>query len=281
MTLVSALLASSLCIQIAFSQAQTARPVIAGPVAQESPESNGDDVTKLPADAHAPSMAEMAKAKEPAVTTPQEALDRLKTGNSHFFSGQSKHDRVSANTRRAQIMTQSPFAVVLGCADSRVPIELVFDQGLGDVFSIRVAGNIVDPATLGSIEYAVKHLNTKILVVMGHEGCGAVLAAVMPAHEQQKEPEHVQYLLKAITPSVKNLAKIRDKKARMREAVIANVRWQVAKLKQNPVVSSALASDQVHVVGAFYEISSGAVDFLETEEELAVDPAAGNAAAAL
>lgn len=238
------------------------------------------DVPPPPPDAHAPTMAEIARVKEPQVTTPQEALDRLKQGNSRFFSGDSNNDIITANARRAQIMTQSPFAVVLGCSDSRVPIEIVFNQSLGDVFSIRVAGNIVDPATLGSIEYAIKHLNSKILVIMGHEGCGAVTAATWPVQEQQKEPENVRYLLDAVSPSVQNLPKIRDKKARMREAVIANIRWQVAKVKQNPVVAAAIESNQIQVVGAFYDISSGAVDFLETVEELAVEPPAEEASAA-
>lgn len=229
-------------------------------------------VVPVPADAHAPSMAEIAKVKEPEVSTPQEALDRLKLGNAHFFSGQSSTDRSSVNVRRAQIMTQTPFAVVLGCSDSRVPIEIVFDQGLGAVFSIRVAGNIADAATLGSIEYAIRHLNAKILVVMGHEGCGAVSAAMLPAADQQKEPENVQYLLQAVSPSVQSIPKIRDKKARMREAVIANVRGQVALLRKNAVIASAIEAGTIQLVGAFYEISSGAVDFLETEEELAVTP---------
>lgn len=224
-------------------------------------------------------MAEVAKLKPPTVATPDEALNRLKAGNANFFSGQSSHDRISANARRAQIMTQAPFAVVLGCVDSRVPIEIIFDQALGDIFSIRVAGNIVDRATLGSIEYAVRHLDAKILVVLGHEGCGAVSTALLPAADRRKEPENVQYILEAVAPNVTAIPKIRDKKARMREAVIANVRGQVAKLKENPVVAHAIAENRMHLVGGFYEISSGAVDFLETEEELALTEPAGKAAA--
>ena len=180
------------------------------------------------------SMEEIAKLKEPVARTPQEAIRALKTGNSRFFSGKARRPELSANERRAQILQQTPFAVILGCSDSRVPIELVFDQGLGDIFSVRVAGQIVDPGTAGSFEYAVRHLKTKLLVIMGHEGCGAVKAAMLPPSDLKGEPENVQYLLGKITPSVNGLPRIRDSKAKMREAVIANIRKQVAMAKENP-----------------------------------------------
>ena len=177
---------------------------------------------------------------------------------------------MSANERRAQILQQTPFAVVLGCSDSRVPVELVYDQGLGDIFSVRVAGQVVEPGTSGSIEYAVRHLNTKLLVIMGHEGCGAVKAAMLDESERKAEPENVRYLLDRIVPAVADIPKIRDPKAKMREAVIANVRKQLALALQNPVVKAAVAKNELAVIGAFYEISSGQVDFLENEDELKV-----------
>ncbi|MBA2268981.1 MAG: carbonic anhydrase [Chthoniobacterales bacterium] len=214
------------------------------------------------------SMEEIAKLKEPAAKTPQEAIRALKSGNSRFFGGTARRPEMSANERRSQILQQTPFAVILGCSDSRVPIELVYDQGLGDIFAVRVAGQVVDPGTAGSFEYAVKHLKTKILVVMGHEGCGAVKAAMLPPADLKAEPENVRYLLAKITPSVAEITKIRDPKAKMREAVMANVRQQVALAKENPVVKAAIAKNELAVVGAFYEISSGQVDFLETDEEL-------------
>ncbi|CAN5223890.1 carbonic anhydrase [soil metagenome] len=217
------------------------------------------------------SMEEIAKLKEPAAKTPQEAVRALKMGNSRFFGGTARRPEMDANERRSQILGQTPFAVVLGCSDSRVPIELVYDQGLGDIFAVRVAGHVVDPGTIGSVEYAVKHLKTKVLVVMGHEGCGAVKAAMLPAADIKAEPENVRYLVGKIAPSVANIPAIRDSKARMREAVIANVRQQVALAKENPVIKEAVAKNQLAVVGAFYEISSGQVDFLETDEELRVN----------
>ena len=217
------------------------------------------------------SMEEIAKLKEPVAKTPQEAIRALKNGNSRFFGGTARRPEMSANERRAQILGQTPFAVVLGCSDSRVPTELVYDQGLGDIFSIRVAGQVVDPGTAGSFEYAVKHLKTKVLVIMGHEGCGAVQAAMLPEAQLKMEPENVRYLVEMIAPSVSAIPKIRDPKARMREAVMANVRKQVALAKENPVVKAAIAKNNLAVIGAFYEISSGQVDFLETDEELRLE----------
>lgn len=217
------------------------------------------------------SSEDAAKARGPRVTSPEEAVRTLKAGNARFFSGNAQRPELSANQRRAQIFTQTPFAAVLGCADSRVPTEIVYDQGLGDIFTTRVAGNVTEPSTLGSLEYAVKHLKPQVVVVMGHEGCGAVQAAMLPQEQRQKEPEHVRRLLEQIAPAVAKLPPIRDRKARNREAVIANVRLQVQRLRQNPVIAEAERLKKIVVIGAYYEVSSGAVDFLETPEDLRVD----------
>lgn len=218
-------------------------------------------------------MEEIARVRDPIATNPLDALRALKTGNGRFYGGVARRPEMSANERRAQILSQTPFAVVLGCSDSRVPTELVYDQGLGSIFSIRVAGNVIEPGTAGSIEYAVEHLKSHIVVVMGHEGCGAVKAAMLPVAQRNAEPANVRFLLDRIVPSVSNLPPIRDEKAKMREAVIANVRLQVYLLKQNPVIDKATKSGKITVVGAFYEIGSGAVDFLETPEELRLSAA--------
>ena len=211
-------------------------------------------------------MAEVARVKDPAANTPEEALRVLQEGNGRFYSGTPRNMAVSANERRAQIMAQTPFAVVLGCADSRVPVELIFDVGPGDIFSIRVAGNVVERSTLGSIEYAVENLKVHLVVVMGHEGCGAVAAAMSGADKSEATPENVCFLLERIMPAVCDLPHIRDVKARMREAVTCNVRYQVEQLLKNPVVAAAIARGQIQVTGAFYEIGSGAVDFLNEAE---------------
>lgn len=241
------------------------RPVL------EEPELSDLDLKLRAAIERGATIEEIAKLKDPKAKTPQEAIRLLKTGNSRFFGGTARRPEMSANERRAQILQQTPFAVVLGCSDSRVPIELVYDQGLGDIFSVRVAGQIIEPGTSGSIEYAVLHLKTKLLVIMGHEGCGAVKAALLPESERKDEPENVRFLLDAIAPSLKGLPEIRDQKAKMREAVIANVRQQVALANQNPVVKAAVAKNTLAVIGAFYEISSGQVDFLETDEDLRLE----------
>ncbi len=217
------------------------------------------------------SMKEAAQIKPPSVTTTAEAIRALKVGNARFFSGSRIPSDFSAVQRRAQILTQNPFAVVLGCSDSRVPTEIIYDQRAGDLFVIRVAGSIVESGSLGSIEYAIKHLKTRVVVVMGHEGCGAVQAAMTDEATRSLEAHHIQFLLNRILPAVNNLPKIRDSKARMREAVIANIRLQVHQLKQNSVIVEAIQNNQIAVIGAYYEISSGAVDFLETEFDLRLD----------
>lgn len=214
-------------------------------------------------------MEEIAQLIEPVAKTPAEAVRLLKAGNARFYSGQGVRDEISPLERRAHIIAQSPFAIVLSCADSRVPVELVFDQGFGQIFAIRVAGNVVAPSTLGSIEYAILHLKPHVLVVMGHEGCGAVHAAMTLSAEQLgAESANIQLLIERIGPSVRSIPALRDKKARMREAVNANVRQQVQHAKENPVVAAAVKRKQIAVIGAYYEISSGAVDFLETEDDL-------------
>jgi carbonic anhydrase len=215
------------------------------------------------------SMEDIAALRDPEICSPEEAIEALRAGNERFFSGSARRPEASAHERRAQIMSQTPFAVVLACSDSRVPVEVVFDQGLGDLFIVRVAGNVIEAATLGSIEYAVEHLKCQLLVVMGHEGCGAVKASMLPDAAVAGEPEHVRRLLESIRPAVQGMPTIRDDKARMREAVLHNVRLQVAHAAENPSVRRATEEGRMEVIGAYYEIGSGAVEFLVSEEELA------------
>jgi len=215
-------------------------------------------------------MEEISKLRDPVAKNPQEAIRALKTGNSRFFSGTARRPELSAAERRAQILAQTPFAVILSCSDSRVPTEIVFDQGLGNLFITRVAGNVVETGTLGSIEYGIEHLKTHVVVVLGHEGCGAVKAALLSPEERSRETESIQALLNSIVPAISKLPKIRDEKAKLREAVIANVRLQVQNLKKAKLIQEAIAKNKIAVIGAFYEITSGAVDFFETEEDLRV-----------
>lgn len=215
-------------------------------------------------------MEEMAGLRDPIAKSPEDAIRALKAGNSRFFSGAARRPELSAAERRSQILAQTPFAVVLSCSDSRVPTEIVFDQGLGTLFITRVAGNVIETGTLGSIEYGIGHLKSHVVVVLGHEGCGAVKAALLPPEERARETENIQALLNSIVPAVTKIPKIRDEKAKLREAVVANVRQQVQNLKKVKFVQDAIASGRIAVIGAFYEITSGAVDFFETDEELRV-----------
>lgn len=219
------------------------------------------------------SMEEIAQYREPVATTPAEAIRELKRGNSRFFSMKSTAQNLDPVERRAQAFAQTPFAVILGCSDSRVPVEFIFDQGPGNLFIIRVAGNVCGPNTLASVEYAVRHLKSHLVMVLGHESCGAVAAALQPKEVRDAETAMVRALLDRIAPGLDGLGKIRDKKARMREAVIMNVREQVYMLNKNPVVAEYVAAGKIAVVGGYYSISSGAVDIFESDEDLAVEPA--------
>ncbi len=209
------------------------------------------------------SMKEIALLKNSGAQTPEEALGSLKAGNARFYSDKPERVFADVNHRRAQIMTQTPFAVILGCSDSRVPVEIIFDQGPGDIFSVRVAGHVISPGALGSVQYALAYLKIHLVVVLGHEGCGAVAAAMPDAIVRGDEPSHVRFLLESIAPALTGLPHIHDAKARMREACVLNVMHQKKRLESDPFVAAAVASGRLQVVGAFYDIGSGAVDFLD------------------
>ena len=196
--------------------------------------------------------------------TPAEVLASLQRGNARFWMGVSQRPEANAFQRRALIMQQFPSVCILGCSDSRVPIEIVFDQGLGDIFVVRVAGNCLGDGVTASLEYAVHHLNVKCLVVMGHEGCGAVKAAGLPREQLEAEPVALREALLAMKEGIdeERLAHIHDARARDREAVVTNVVTQLRRLgKEHASVMEKICSRELLVTGAFYEISSGIVDF--------------------
>ncbi|HEY6011635.1 MAG TPA: carbonic anhydrase [Nitrospirota bacterium] len=188
-----------------------------------------------------------------------EALKQLLDSNQHCVTGKLvQHDIV---TRRSELVKgQHPSAVVLSCSDSRVPPELIFDQGLGDIFVVRVAGNVVDAVTLGSIEYAVEHLNTPLIIVMGHDKCGAVSAAV-----QGGAPEgNIGSIVAKIAPSV-NKAKAAGKKGDdlLDAAIIENVRSVTANLtKDSAIIKHLVEEKKVKIVPAKYNLVSGKVELL-------------------
>jgi len=195
--------------------------------------------------------------------TPKQVLEDLQRGNARFWMGNAKRPEKSAFERRALINKQFPHTAILACADSRVPVEIVFDQGLGDMFVVRVAGNAATETTCGSLLFSVNHLLVKVLVVMGHEGCGAVKAAGLPDEALAKEPEDLCNCLMHIKAGLDldRLKNIHDTRAHDREAVVSNVKQQVLALTQREDIMKKVNAGELIIIGAFYEISSGIVDF--------------------
>jgi carbonic anhydrase len=203
-----------------------------------------------------------AEAPEPPPRTAEEALARLKDGNRRFVEGKTRRAHESANWRKMLVAGQHPFVTLMCCSDSRVPPELVFDQGFGDLFVIRVAGNVIAADVLGSIQYAVRHLETRLLVVMGHEECGAVTAAVESHDGKGREPKYIEALIKLIEPGLTKLPRNLNKEARISAAVEANVRWSVKQLAELPEGRGAMGKREITFAGAVYELGTGSVRFL-------------------
>jgi carbonic anhydrase len=183
-------------------------------------------------------------------------------GNERFIAGSLRHEHESVARRRELIAEQHPFATVLGCSDSRVPAELLFDQGLGDLFVVRVAGNIVAPDDLGSIEYAVDHLHTPLVLVLGHEGCGAVTAALEPEAARNKEAKDIQELLALILPALKGIDPKLSLAERIHRGVESNVRWSMQQLQNAPALKEKISDRQLKIVGGVYELETGKVRLL-------------------
>eukprot|EP00933_Yihiella_yeosuensis_P021895 TRINITY_DN1726_c0_g1_i2.p1 TRINITY_DN1726_c0_g1~~TRINITY_DN1726_c0_g1_i2.p1 ORF type:complete len:535 (-),score=110.00 TRINITY_DN1726_c0_g1_i2:242-1846(-) len=195
--------------------------------------------------------------------SPAEVLSNLQRGNARFWTGCATRPEKSAFERRALIMKQFPNTAILACSDSRVPVEVIFDQGLGDMFVVRVAGNCLALTTTASLQYAVAHLGVKVLIVMGHEGCGAIKAAMGNPENINKEPESLAAGLNGLRAGLDldRLSLVQDARAHDREAVITNVRRQVEGLCKDETIMGKVSKQELIVVGAFYEISSGIVDF--------------------
>jgi carbonic anhydrase len=190
-----------------------------------------------------------------------EALQRLRDGNFRFANGEENNLQSIDQARRAELVNgQNPFAVIVACSDSRVPVELLFDQGLGDLFVIRVAGNIVAPSQIGSVEFAAANLGTRLAVVLGHSNCGVVDATLKELSLQQgTRSPNLRSIVNRIHPAVDALVN-----PSLNEAVIANVRNSVARLRNGSKILEALIdSGDLTVVGAEYSIESGVVDFFD------------------
>jgi len=198
----------------------------------------------------------------------KEALERLRAGNRRFVSDVRSPDTAASRSRRLEVAAgQEPFAIILGCSDSRVPAELVFDQGLGDLFVIRVAGNIVAPSQVGSVEFAAQRVHTRLVVVMGHTQCGVVTAVVEELERPFQEQSRDQLSIVArIRPSVEPLvSKNLGHDGLVREAGRANIRASVDHLRHgSAILESLIAKDGLLVVGAEYSLETGVVEFFET-----------------
>ena len=195
---------------------------------------------------------------------PAASLKRLREGNDRFARDAPRPQHVGLEWRLRLTKQQHPYATVLSCSDSRVPPELVFDEGFGDLFVIRVAGHVVAHDALGSLAYAAEHLRTKLFVVMGHEGCGAVTAAVESLLGQAKEPEHIESLVNLITPGFTQLNRNQPREALIKAAVEANVRWSMEHVAHCPQVAKVLEDQRALLPGAVYELETGRVRFLKS-----------------
>ena len=196
-----------------------------------------------------------------------EALERLRAGNRRFASADPAHDPLAHTERRRELATsQEPFAIVLGCSDSRVPAEIVFDQGLGDLFVIRVAGNVVAPSQVGSVEFAAERFGTRLVVVLGHTQCGAILATLeelrRPAETQSR---NLRSIVDRVRPSVETvLAAGVEGDELVRRAGRANIRASADHLRHGSEILEQLIRERgLLVVGAEYSLESGIVDFFD------------------
>lgn len=196
-----------------------------------------------------------------------EALQRLLDGNARFVSGVRSLDAMVSHTRLDEFTAgQQPFAVILGCSDSRVPVEIVFDQGMGDLFVIRVAGNVVAPSQIGSVEFAAERFSTQLVVVLGHSRCGAVQATLEQLRgPAERQSPNLTSIVSRIEPSVaavlENAGESDDSELE-RLAVRANVRASVEALKHgSDILENLVARDKLLIVGAEYSLDTGVVDF--------------------
>jgi carbonic anhydrase len=199
--------------------------------------------------------------------TAREALERLRVGNGRFVSNIRGNDALLTHSRRVELTAgQEPFAIVLGCSDSRVPAEIVFDQGLGDLFVIRVAGNIVAPSQVGSVEFAAERFGTRLVVVLGHSQCGAILATLEELRRPtESQSRNLRSIVERVRPSIEGLfAAHRDGwDTLVKEAVRANICASVNHLRHGSDVLEQLTADGLLVVGAEYSLETGVVDFFD------------------
>ena len=194
--------------------------------------------------------------------TASEALARLRAGNERFVRGRARFPTVKKEVLAELAKGQRPYATILGCSDSRVPPELVFDASFGELFIVRLAGNVISPEVMGTLQYAGVHLRTPLFVVLGHEGCGAVQAALHAREHGMKERKRISLLLENILPGLDKVGRKLDPEAQLASAVEANVRWSMKQLRETPEGRARMKEGKFKLVGAVYELKTARVRFL-------------------
>jgi carbonic anhydrase len=196
----------------------------------------------------------------------RESLERLRAGNARFTATLGR-EAPNGTTRKVELtMSQEPFAIILGCSDARVPAEIVFDQGMGDLFVIRVAGNIVAPSQIGSVEFAAERFGTRLVVVLGHSGCGAILATVEELQRpSERQSRNLRSIVDRVRPSVEGLLDTHlDREALVAHAVRGNIRASADHLRHgSEVLEQLIQADGLLVVGAEYSLETGVVEFFD------------------
>ena len=192
-----------------------------------------------------------------------EALARLVAGNERFQRGKARFPTGRKEILAGLAKKQAPYATIVGCSDSRVPPELVFDAGLGELFIVRVAGNVIAPEVMGTLQYAAANLHTPLFIVLGHEGCGAVQAALARKYHGARERRRIELLLDRIEPGLQDLPAGLTGEARVTAAVEANVRWAIRQLLETPEGQARMKEGILKLVGAVYELKTGRVRLID------------------
>jgi carbonic anhydrase len=192
-----------------------------------------------------------------------DALDRLRAGNARFVRGRAQFPRTCKTVLAALAKEQTPYVTILGCSDSRVPPELLFDAGFGELFVVRLAGHVISAGVGGTLQYAGVHLRTPLFVVLGHEGCGAVQAALAAKFHGARAHSRIEVLLESILPGLDGVSAALPAKEQLRAGVEANVRWTVRQILDSPEGRARQAEGAMKLVGAVAELSTGVVRFLD------------------
>lgn len=201
-------------------------------------------------------------ATETSRISADEALQRLIAGNARFLRGEARFPTIQKDILAHLAKGQEPIATILGCSDSRVPPELIFDAGIGTLFVVRVAGNVLSPEVGSSIQYAGVHLGTPLFVVLGHEGCGAVQAALAAKLHHERQRSRIQILVDDILPGLPEIDPQAAPSLQLARAVEANVRWSMRQIQETPEAQARMAEGRMKLVGGIFDIASGQVRFL-------------------